>query len=156
MAHQSTLILLRSHLDTTACMQWFGAGAAVGICAWRWGTSPVSAWGLSVANGFGASLVLPLLITILLAIVARTVPSRTGLLAYGDFLNLLPWLLARLQRAAFAFFGVVVAAMLCWGITGSIHALEVALLGSMFGGTCAYIWASMVFIARDLRSPRVQ
>ena len=155
MVHQSTLDHLRSQFDATACMRWGAAGAAGGLCAWRWGTSPVSSWGLKLVTGFGASLVLPLLAATLLAVAARTLTRRAGALAYGDFLNVLPWLLAKVQRAASAFARVVVVAALCWGITGSTNALAVALLGSLFCGAFAYCWAGLVVIAQDLSRTRI-
>jgi hypothetical protein len=109
---------------------------------------------LKFATGFGAMLVLPLLMTMVLAIVARTVTSRAGTLAYGDFLNLQPWLLGKTLRAASAFLGVAAAATVCWALTGSTNAISTALLGSLFAVTFAYCWAGMVIIARDLVQAR--
>lgn len=133
---------------------WFAVGAAVGLCAWRLGASPVSAWGLKLATGFGAMLVLPLMAAIVLAIMARMVDGRAGALAYGDFFNILPWLLAKVQRAASAFFGVVTVAAVCWTVVGSTNALAVVLLGTLFGSAFAYCWAGMVFITRDVHLTR--
>lgn len=155
MVHQSTFDNLRSQFDATACMRWSAAGAAVGLCAWRWGTSSVYSWGLKLVTGFGASLVLPLFAATLLAVAARMLTSRAGALAYGDFLNVRPWLLAKVQRAASAFAGVGVVAALCWCITGSTNALAVALLGSVFCGAFAYCWVGLVVIAEDLRRTRI-
>lgn len=76
------------------------------------------------------------------------------MLAYGDFLNLLPWLLAQLLRASFVFFGVVAVAIVCCDVTGSSNAMEVTLMGSMFGGMFAYIWASLLLLAQDLEQQR--
>lgn len=155
MVHQSTFDHLRSQFDTTASMRWGVASAALGLCAWRWGASPVSSWGLKLVTGFGASLVLTLLAAAVLAVVARTLTSRAGAVAYGYFLNVLPRLLAKVQRAASAFAGVVVVAAPCWCISGSTNALAVALLGSLFCGAFAYCWVGLVVIAQDLSRTRI-
>lgn len=155
MRHQCAFPLLRSHFDTAAHLRWLSAGGVVGLCAWRWGGAPISAWGLQLVTGFGATLVVPLLLAIVLAIVARTRNNRAGTLAYGDFRNLQPWLLAKMLRAASAFMGVAAVATVCWYITGSAHALATALLGVWFAGVFAYCWAGMVIIADDLIQTRV-
>lgn len=142
--------LLRSRFKKAASMFWFAAGMAVGLCAWKWGTLPVTAWALKIVTGYGATLVLPLGAAIILAIVARALNGRAGSLAYGDFLNLQPWLLSQLLRAASAFFGVVVVAVLCWRVTGSTSALISALLSLVLGSGLAYSWVGIVSITNDL------
>lgn len=154
MPHPSAFTLLRSHFDAATSGMWFAVGAAVGLCAWRWGTSPVSAWGLKLATGFGAMLVLPLLATILLSITARTASGSAGALAYGDFRYILPWLLSKVLRAAATFWGVVAVAAVCWCITGSSNAQTVMLSGAFVAGVFTYCWAGTVIIAGDLKRIR--
>lgn len=150
MIQESTLAVLRRHFNWSLSLHWFSAGAAIGICAWVWGQSQLSAWALKLATGFGALLILPLFVIVMLAVVAAVAKSRMGVLAYGDFRNLLPWMLAKLLRSASAFFGVVIVAGFCWCASGSINALYVVVLGSFFGGALAYCWSGMVLIAQDL------
>ncbi|GJJ03411.1 hypothetical protein RugamoR64_39490 [Duganella rhizosphaerae] len=150
MVQESTLAVLRPHFHSSVSLRWFAAGTAVGIYAWEWGQSPLSAWALKLVTGFGALLVLPLCVVSILAIVALMSKNRMGVLAYGDFRNFLPWVLAKLLRSASAFFGVVVVAGVCWCVSGSVNALVVASLGSFLGGALAYCWGGMLLIAQDL------
>ncbi|MYM96624.1 hypothetical protein [Duganella vulcania] len=152
MVQGSSFTILRSHYDAASSLQRFGIGVAVGIYAWGCGQSSLSAWAFKVVTGFGALLVLPLFFVTVLAIAALALNSRMGTLAYGDFLNLLPLVLTKLLRSASAFFGVVTVAWVCWCTVGSMNALYVALLGSIFGGMLAYCWAGMVLIAHALAS----
>lgn len=154
MTQPAILSLLRAHFNTAAHVRWLAAGVVVGLCGWRWGASPVCAWSLKLVTGFGPMLMLPLLVGIALAGVARTMSSRTGTLAYGAFRKLQPWLLAKMLRAASAFVGVAAAATVCWGATGSTNAFATSLLGSLFAVTFAYSWAGMVIIAGDLVQSR--
>jgi hypothetical protein len=147
---QTTSALLRRHFDVHACLRWFIVGAVLGMCAWRWGTSQWPIWGLKLSAGFGAVLILLLVAATMLGIVAHIIRGRTGVLAFGDFRNLQPWMLSKLLRTTSVFAGMVAIAALWWCATGSGNALNVVLAGSLLGSVLAYIWCCLVLMAADL------
>jgi hypothetical protein len=150
MARTSTLKILRPHFNMPASLSWFAVGLVVGMSAWVWGRSALPASALAIVSGFGGMLVLPLCVTGVLAIIALSMKNRVGYLAYGDFRNVLPWMLGQLLRSASVFFGLVVVAAVCWGVSGNGNALATAMLGMVLGGALTYCWGSLVLMSDEL------
>jgi hypothetical protein len=150
MSQQSTFQILHKHFNEPVCSRGFLVGLFIGIAAWFWGRSPLPALALKFASGFGGLLASVLGVVLVLAVTALLTKNRTRYLAYGYFQKVLPWVLGKLLRATSVFLGLIVAAAVCWGCTGSSNALKTVVYGMVLGSMLAYCWSGLVVISDDL------
>ena len=144
-------VLLRyCGINKVAILKWVAVGFAASIPAWVWGDSPITAWVLKMASGFGWPLVVLTCMSIVLAVMAFFLKGRVGRLAYEGFRYALRWVHPKLLRATSVLWGMVVIAAICWCVTGSGNALGTALIGLLLSSTLFWWWSCLAVIADEL------
>lgn len=84
MIKEPTYKVLLWHFDKSASLKWLVTGIAIGITVCIWGGSPIPAFALKLASGFGWVLIALILVAIVLSLMSFYLKGQSGHLAHGD------------------------------------------------------------------------
>lgn len=139
-----------AQLVSRLAAMWFAAGLAIGLLGWTQGSSRLPSVGLKLTSGYGALLLLQVVLLVVLFLLARYARPVIARFAAGDFHNLQRGTLAGLTRAGGVLLGMATVAILCWGVTGSRNALASALIGGIIAAVLLWFSAGLITFEKHL------
>ncbi|MBC7860423.1 MAG: hypothetical protein H7Z39_16940 [Burkholderiaceae bacterium] len=149
----TTLQTLLSAFQAKTVAQWISIGTLLTALVFVSGTSTVPLTLFSLVSGFGFSLFLLFIVTILLFIGSKS-PGRIGNLAKGDFENCHSWCQPKALRASLALIGMAGTTLIYGLITKNPMGFTASALALFYCLAVWWCWFCIAVMATKIKNKK--